>query len=70
MQPINLLVFAFRLFLAIGLVAGYSEVVMKMARAAVHAQTRESLSAARFNKTLWSKPSSESKKSGENRGRQ
>jgi hypothetical protein len=54
MKSINFLFLAFRIILSLGLVSGYSSIVLDMAKAAVLAQTKDSISVAKFNQMLWS----------------
>ena len=54
MKSINFLLIAFRLILSLGLGSGYSGLIRDMAKAAFFAQTRDSISAAKFNQMLWS----------------
>jgi hypothetical protein len=68
MKSIKFLIFAFRLILSLGLVCGYSSIVLDMAKAAVLAQTQDSISVAKFNQMLWSGGRSQ-KKSNQLQGR-
>ncbi len=55
MGPVRLIIAAVRILLAIGLTCGYGNVIRHMANAAVHAQTHNTFSAAKFNRALWTK---------------
>ena len=53
MEPIRLIIVAFKIFLVVGLTCGYAQMVRDMAQAAVGAHAHDTLSASKFNKMLW-----------------
>lgn len=55
MDVFKIIPFVFRLYLSLGMIFGYKEVVLKMAQAAFHAQkeSQETFSVAKFNRMLW-----------------
>lgn len=55
MEPVRFVMTAVRIFLTLGLVFGYTEIVRDIAKAAVHAHTHKRFSAAKYNRLLWSK---------------